>query len=241
MYAVLTVSRYPSKFIYFAICSMALFRIPLSEKKDIFFSKLMGCGKNGTFDIQPDWNQWAVMIFTKTKPDINALSVDPINGLSAIYGTFISNWWKRFNCETWTIVLELHEGHGSWNGIKMKPDENTKSIQEGPVAVLTRATIKLNKLPDFWKNVAPVARQMVHANGLITSLGIGEMPFIRQATFSIWKSMDEMKKFAYTMHEHREVIKKTRKEKWYSEDMFLRFRPLFTQGSIRGINIFPID
>jgi hypothetical protein len=241
MYAVLTVSRYPSKFIYFAICAMAFFRIPLSGKKDIIFSKLMGCGKNGTFDIHPDWNQWAVMIFTKKKPDISALQANPVNGLSEIYGTFISNWWKRFNCETWTIVLELSEGHGSWNGIKLKPETNTKNIQEGPVAVLTRATIRLQKLPDFWKNVAPVARQMEHADGLIASIGIGEMPFIRQATFSIWKSMDDMKRFAYTMHEHRDVIKKTRKEKWYSEDMFLRFSPLFTQGSIRGINIFPTD
>jgi hypothetical protein len=241
MYAVLTVSRYPSRFIYFAICSMALFRIPLAGKKEILFSKLMGSGRNGTFDIHPDWNQWAVLIFTKKMPDITGMQADPVKGLSAIYGTFITNWWKRFNCETWTIVLELNEGHGSWNGIKLKPEATAKNPQAGPVAVLTRATIRLKKLPDFWKNVAPVASQMAHADGLITSLGIGEMPFIRQATFSIWKNMDAMKHFAYTMHEHREVIKKTRKEKWYSEDMFLRFSPLYTQGSIKGVNIFPME
>ena len=32
-----------------------------------------------------------------------------------------------------------------------------------------------------------------------------------------------MKKFAYRMPKHKEVIQKTRKEKWYSEDMFTRF------------------
>jgi hypothetical protein len=219
---------------------MALFRIPLSAKKEIIFSKLMGCGKNGTFDIHPDWNQWAVLIFTKSKPDIKALKADPANGLSALYGTFISNWWKRFHCETWTIVLELNEGHGSWNGVKLKPDANTKNVQEGPVAVLTRATIRLQKLPDFWKNVAPVSNQMIKANGLITSIGIGELPLIKQATFSIWESLNEMKNFAYGMQEHREVINKTRKEKWYSEDMFLRFRPILTTGTLKGINPFPI-
>lgn len=241
MYAVLTVARYPTRFIYFAICSMALFRIPLSGKKDIIFNKLMGCGRNGTFDIHPDWNQWAILIFTNKKPEITAMQSDSVTGLSSIYGTFIAKWWKLFNCETWTIVLELTEGHGSWNGVKLKPNKVNNNLQDGPVAVLTRATIRLQKLPDFWKNVAPVARQMEHADGLITSLGIGEMPFIRQATFSIWKSMAEMKKFAYTLQEHREVIKKTRKEKWYSEDMFLRFSPLYTQGSIRGVNPFPTD
>jgi hypothetical protein len=220
---------------------MALFRIPLFSKKDIVFSKLMGCGKNGTFDIHPDWNQWAVLIFTKKKPDPESFKTDPENALATLYGSFISSWWRRFHCETWTIVLELTEGHGSWNGVKIIPDANRKISPEGPVAVLTRATIRLQKLPDFWKNVGPVAMQMQHAEGLITSIGIGEMPFIRQATFSLWQSIDQMKKFAYSMQEHRDVIQKTRKEKWYSEDMFLRFRPLFTRGSIRGTNPYPTD
>ena len=36
------------------------------------------------------------------------------------------------------------------------------------------------------------------------------------------------------MHQHQEVIKKTRKENWYSEDMFVRFIPLHTNGTIKG-------
>jgi hypothetical protein len=241
MYAVLTVSRYPSRFIYFAIWSMALFRIPLSTKKDIHCSKLMGCGRNGTFGIHPDWNQWAVLIFTKNKPDLNSFRTDPQSALADVYGSFITKWWKWFNCETWTILMELTEGHGSWSGVKLIPNETGNNFQEGPVAVLTRATIRLQKLRAFWQNVGPVASQMREAEGLITSIGIGEMPLIKQATFSLWQSMGQMKKFAYTIKEHREVIQKTRKENWYSEEMFLRFRPLYTQGSIRGINPFPTD
>ena len=77
---------------------------------------------------------------------------------------------------------------------------------------------------------------MSGANGFITSFGIGEVPWIKQATFSIWRSKADMKKFAYTMQQHADVIRKTRKENWYSEDMFIRFVPLAAYGSINGKN-----
>jgi hypothetical protein len=241
MYTVLTVVRYPSRFIYFALSAMALFRIPLIRNKNFLFHKLMGSGKNGSFDIHPDWNQWAILAFLHKLPDLQHIKEKSEEIHSTIYGSFISRWWKRYNCETWTVVLELIEGHGSWDGKKIFTERNEIRKTSGPVAVLTRATIKLSKLRYFWQNVAPVSNKLKDASGLILSIGIGEMPLIRQATFSIWKSMDHMKSFAYSMHEHREVIKKTRKEKWYSEEMFLRFRPIMSIGSLKGHNPFPMD
>jgi heme-degrading monooxygenase HmoA len=65
---------------------------------------------------------------------------------------------------------------------------------------------------------------MATAPGFITSVGIGEVPFIKQATFSIWESKEQMRSFAYKLPLHKEVIKKTHQEKWYSEDMFTRFK-----------------
>lgn len=111
-----------------------------------------------------------------------------------------------------------------------------KSAYEGPIAILTRATIRLSKLAPFWRNVASVANQMAGAKGFITSVGIGEMPLIKQATFSIWQSKEDMKNFAYQMKEHKEVIVKTRTEKWYSEDMFTRFKIQKSTGTIKGMN-----
>ncbi|MFX5578821.1 hypothetical protein ABTD84_20415, partial [Acinetobacter baumannii] len=73
-----------------------------------------------------------------------------------------------------------------------------KTDYEGPIAVLTRATKRLNKLNRFWKYVDPVASQLTGAKGFITSIGIGEVTWIKQATFSIWESKEAMKNFAYS-------------------------------------------
>ena len=107
---------------------------------------------------------------------------------------------------------------------------------DGLTAVLTRATIRANKLTAFWSNVAGAASAMSGAEGFVTSIGVGEVPWIKQATFSVWKSKALMKQFAYKTNDHADVIKKTRKENWYKEEMFTRFKVLATYGTLNGSN-----
>lgn len=172
----------------------------------------MGTGKNGTFDKVPDLSQWSILI---TYSDDLTLQQQ--------LGSFICKWLDLF-CKKQTIFfLQPIEGHGLWDAKKVFGDLPPTSEYEGKIAVLTRATIRLKKLHYFWENVAPIAAQMVAAEGFITSFGVGEIPWIKQATFSIWESKALMKKFAYRMPEHKAVIQKTRKQDWYSEDMFTRF------------------
>ena len=101
-------------------------------------------------------------------------------------------------------------------------------IIEGRIGVLTRASIRLNRLAAFWKAVPSTSKDMDKNDGFVYSIGIGEIPFIKQATFSIWESEAQMKTYAYKMSAHQEVIKRTRAERWYSEEMFLRFKILKT-------------
>lgn len=189
----------------------------------------MGCGKNGTFDIRPDWRQWGIL-FNVSKDQLN-LSDETTQGIEAVSG-FITNWYRFFHCKVWTMVLEPIEGHGLWDGKNVFGILPKQSTYEGLIAVLTRATIRLSGQKNFWKHVQPVADKMSVAPGFITSVGIGEVPWIKQATFSIWESKQSMKEFAYKMQEHKEVIKKTKEEKWYSEDMFIRFKVVASYGSL---------
>lgn len=232
MQVTLTIIRYPKGLAYFALLAMALHRLPLWLNTNISFFKLVGCGKNGTFDKHPDWQQWG--IFAVRKQSLNIATIEEEDLTRQLYGSFIHHWFRFFRCETWTIFLDPIEGHGSWDGKQPFGPLAKNTAYNGPIAILTRATIRISRLRAFWQNVNGVAVQMAGADGLITSIGIGEMPFIKQATFSIWQSREAMKQFAYQMQQHTEVIKKTRQDGWYSEDMFVRFIPVKTVGTIKG-------
>lgn len=234
MFVSLTIVRYPKKFIFFALLAMAVHRLPGWLNKGISFFKLMGSGRNGTFDIQPDWQQWAIFAVHKNEYDI--AGVNPISITRELYGPFISKWYKLFGCETYTILLEPLEGHGRWDGREPFGPLPRNTPYDGPLAVLTRATIRLSRLKAFWANVDKVAVQMTGAQGFEGSFGIGEIPFIKQATFSLWQNKQHMIQFAYKMREHNEVIKKTRQDNWYSEELFVRFKPIKAIGSIQGKN-----
>lgn len=185
----------------------------------------MGSGKNGTFNKKPDWQQWAVLQVGNV-PEL--LPQNKKTLLSALYGTFIHVYWRLFRCQTTTYILLPIEGHGTWSGKTPFGQLPRKSDYEGKIAVLTRAAIHRKKLKRFWSHVDPVAQRMYGADGFILSYGIGEVPYIRQATFSIWQSKEAMRQFAYKMPEHADVVKKTHAEDWYSEELFARFKLLLT-------------
>jgi hypothetical protein len=234
MYAALTVARYPRGLFPLAILSMAWFRLPLWLDRRNLHWKLMGSGRNGSFDIRPDLDQWAVMVFRESPFPTDLPTGKDRKALDALYGRAIPAWWRFFGCETWTVLLRVVGGHGTWDGKSLAVRPADTPPADAGIAVLTRATIRWRRLRAFWSNVPPVSSQFFRAPGLVLSLGIGEAPFTRQATFSMWRSEADMKAFAYRSAEHREVIARTRKEGWYSEDMFLRFEVLSTIGSLRG-------
>ena len=218
MFASLIIVRYPKFGGLLGVLSMAIFHGALFFNHKISFYKLLGCGKNGTFDRHPDWHQWAILLVSN-----NNIPIVPY---------FINSWFKVFKPQVSTFTLQPIEGHGIWDGKEVFGKLPKQSDYEGRIAVLTRATIRFEKLKSFWNNVEGVANQMKGADGLISSLGIGEVPFIKQATFSVWESKEKMKNFAYRMHEHAEVIRKTKKENWYSEEMFVRFKVLEHKSSV---------
>lgn len=223
MICVVSVIKYPKYLGFLGVLSMALFHFPLFFNKKISFYKLMGTGKNGSFDIHPDWNQWVVLIILND--ELWMLNDDTKNcKLQIINGPFINFYLRLFKCKTETIILKPLVSHGTWDGKTCFGNSLNKSTElNGKIAVLTRATIRLNRLQSFWKHVPFVNATMNDNKGLLYSIGMGEIPFIKQATLSIWQDVECMKSFAYQQKEHVAVIQKTRKENWYREEMFTRF------------------
>jgi heme-degrading monooxygenase HmoA len=232
--ALIAVTRYKTRFIPFAFLSMAMFHIPLFFNKRVIFYKLMGCGRNGSFDIQPDFNQWAVMIFFK--PDSATELGQGINQATRLLGRLINHWWRLFGVQRHLFLLEPYAGHGTWDGKSfIDPPAGKITDPPGRIGVLTRASIRLSRLRQFWGAVSGAAEGLSESKGFQYSVGIGEVPFIKQATFSVWSSAEDMKNYAYKKVEHQEVIRRTRKEDWYTEEMFLRFSVL--EESQEGISL----
>lgn len=227
MICFLHIVRYPKKFAFFGLLSMAVFRLPLIFNKQIHFYKLMGCGQNGSFDLHADWQQWAVLTVSKHQ-----------NNGNEHVGKFLTLWWKIFHCEILQIALQPIEGHGTWDGKLCMGKLPSKSNYEGPIAVLTRATLYTKKANRFWQHVNNISIELKHSPGLILSIGLGEIPWYRGATLSIWESKAAMRQFAYSQPFHKEVITKTKKENWYKEDMFVRFVPIKSVGTLRGVDPF---
>ncbi|MGZ3928135.1 MAG: DUF3291 domain-containing protein [Mucilaginibacter sp.] len=217
----LTIVRYRKRFIPFALLAMAIHRLPMQNQKGCPFWKLLGTGKNGTFDLNPDWQQWGLFAVWDNRDDFDRFYEQ----------SFIVRWWNSFGVEKWTMLCEPLQSHGKWDS--QEPFENSNiGDYRGPIAILTRATIRLKRLKNFWANVDTVSELMRNSPGYIASIGIGERPIYRQATFSIWSSLDDVKAFAYGTKEHAEVIKKTRTENWYSEELFARFKPIASIGTL---------
>jgi hypothetical protein len=233
----LIIVRYPKWLGWAGFLSMAIFRFALWFNPNYSFWKLMGCGRNGSFDKTPDWRQWsALLVYSDTCVVDNKLHTT-----HSSLPTLLLAWWNFFGCEKWELQLTPIEGHGKWDGKEVFGSLPRKTAYEGPIAVLTRATIRLNKLHQFWEHVNPVASKMATAKGFITSVGIGEVPWIKQATFSIWESKEAMKIFAYALPEHAEVIRKTHTENWYSEELFVRFKIEQSTGNLNGKLPFQIN
>lgn len=219
----LTIIRYKKRYIPFAFLAMAVHRIPLLLTKKCSFWKLLGSGRNGTFDLMPDFCQWGLLAAWDDRQAFE----------SFLSGSLIVKWWRSFGTEYYTILCKPVSSHGKWDGREpFTNDDGT--VLNGPVAVLTRATIRPTRLKNFWKNVDSVAGLMSSSDGYITSFGIGEAPVYLQATFSLWEDLDSVKKFAYRSREHATVIQKTREENWYSEELFARFKPIATFGTLKG-------
>jgi hypothetical protein len=139
--------------------------------------------------------------------------------------------------ETYSILLSPLSAHGRWGGVAPfdpLPSPPPKVGPDAPVAVLTRATIRLARAARFWSRVRPVGDTLRDHPDLLLTFGAGEVPWFRQATLSVWRTAAAMKAWAYGNATHAEVVRRTRGEAWYAEDLFARFAVAGTRGTFLG-------
>lgn len=183
--------------------------IKKSEKNGFF--KIMGSGGKTGFSIMPNWGLYAVMREFETISDAKTF----------FEKGQVFNRFKQKSVENQTFILKPTSSHGLWDG--QNPFWGNNEKNHGKIAVITRGRIKLWKLWQFWRFVPPASENIENQEGLLFSIGIGELPLVQQATFSVWESTEKMIEYAYNSKQHTEVIRKTRELGWYREELFARF------------------
>lgn len=191
----------------------------LKKVAGLRFCKLLGSGGDGGFSIFPNWGLYALLCVWET----------PLAAQNFFNNHPVFLDFKEKSKYYQNIFLESLSSHGKWDG--QEPFENPKKKTEGKIVVITRAKIKLSKIWQFWRFVRPASKDMKGKDGLIFSVGIGEVPLIQQATFSVWENTEKMTQYAYKSKQHQQVIQKTREVGWYSEELFARFAIINTEGN----------
>ena len=195
----------------------------VKEANGLTFYKLLGSGGVDGFSWKPNF---AVYAFLGVWED-ESYAKDFFDHAT------IFQQYKQKSVELFTTYMHTIQSHGKWSS-KNPFEPTTKESSIGPIAVITRATIRKNKLLSFWKRVSGVSVNLNKYNGRKFSIGIGEWPLVQQATFSIWDSKEEMMEYAYKDPFHKLVIQLTREKKWYKEELFARFFPYKSDGQWNG-------
>jgi len=204
-----------------AFAMMGLARIMLPRTPDIGFWKLCGSGTGEGFTPVPNLGVYAILA---TWPDH-----DTARERIAKASTF--QRYRHRAAEDWTVFLSPTSVKGAWSGTA--PFAPQTNIADGPLAALTRATVKPSVAAQFWKRVPDISSVIGADQNVAFKIGIGEVPLLHQVTFSIWPDAKRMANFARTGH-HADAIRAVRNNNWFREELYARFAVKSDMGTWNG-------
>ncbi len=205
-----------------ALTMMGGARLAMSRVPDLGFWKLCGSGTGEGFTPVPNTAVYAILC---TWPDEDTAR-------QRVAHTRIFQRYRARASEDWTVFLAPTSARGAWSG--RMPFSPVSEPKTGPLAALTRATIKPGILTKFWGRVPDISAMIGSDPNVVFKIGIGEVPMLHQVTFSIWPGPQEMAQFARTNGPHAEAIRAVRDGAWFREELYARFAILGDSGTWGG-------
>ena len=206
-----------------AFAMMGAARPAMARVPDLAFWKLCGSGTGEGFTPLPNTSVYAILC---TWPDADTAR-------SRLTEERIFARYRARAAEHWTVYLSTASARGAWSG--KQPFSPVSEPFSGPIAALTRATIKPRILHRFWGRVPDISRMIGSDPNVMFKIGIGEVPWLHQVTFSIWPGAAEMAAFARTNGPHAEAIQAVRDGAWFREELYARFAILGDSGTWGGV------
>ena len=204
-----------------ALAMMGGARMAMARVPDLGFWKLCGSGIGEGFTPLPNTAVYAILA---TWPD--EATARARLGEERIFARYAARASER-----WTVFLQPISARGNWSG--RTPFEPDDAPATGPLAALTRATIRPGILGRFWGRVPDISRVIGADPNVLFKIGIGEVPWLHQVTFSIWPDAETMAGFART-GPHAEAIRAVRRDGWFREELYARFRVRSEDGTWNG-------
>jgi spheroidene monooxygenase len=204
-----------------ALAQMGLSRPAMARTPDVGFWKLCGSGTGSGFTPVPNTAVYAILA---TWPD-HATARARVTAAPV---------WQRYRAkaaEDWSVFLAPTSARGEWSGVA--PFAAEPEAARGPIAALTRATVKLSVAARFWGRVPELDKLIGTDPNVAFKIGIGEVPLLHQVTFSIWPDERAMAGFART-GPHAAAIRAVRDEGWFKEELYARFAVLSDMGTWEG-------
>lgn len=206
---------------------MAIARPGLARLPGLSFFKLCGSGTGEGFTPRPNWAVWAIL----------AVWRDPQAARTAIDGSGPYARWGTRADESVTFHLSAIDVRGNWAG--QRPFEaQADTAPRGPLAVLTRATVRPSRALRFWARSPDISTRIGADPNVLFKIGIGEVPLLHQVTFSVWPDARTMSAFART-GAHAAAVRAVREEGWFTEELFARFRLTHCEGRWNGAQPIP--
>ncbi|MCC5959090.1 MAG: spheroidene monooxygenase [Rhodobacteraceae bacterium] len=203
---------------------MVAARVALARQPGLEFCKICGSGTGQGFTPRPNWGVWAILGVWGTHAAAQ-------QGVAS--GAF-ARWDQRAD-ESYTLFLEPYSARGRWSG---RAPFRPEGVADGPVAAMTRASVRPARALRFWGQVPDISARVGADPNVMFKIGIGEMPLLRQVTFSVWPDAGTMAEFA-RRGPHQQAIRAVREERWFSEELYARFRISARKGTWQGRD--PLD
>lgn len=188
--------------------------------------KVMGSGHGGGFSLRPSATHQG-LICTFTHLDLAQKFLD---------STWMQAYRERAR-ELWCGVLSVQSARGHWDKQAWLSTSAEalagQSEHQGPVAVLTRASIVPTKAMAFWRYAPAAQAGLGQSAGCLLSMGLGEAPLVRQCTFSLWQDTLSMLQYA-RQGAHQVASAAAYKHQFFSESLFVRMQVLEMAGVWKG-------